>query len=98
MMNQWSSNEKRTNMWNQIVRSASNQGTKFVGFTLQTCDFAPLTRWRRELRKGVFKNTCFVEDLQRACSETPDRSSGPEVFCQKGVLRNFAKFTGKHLC
>ena len=26
-----------------------------------------------------------------------DRSSRP-VFCQKGVLRNFAKFTGKHLC
>ena len=22
----------------------------------------------------------------------------PEVFCQKGVLRNFAKFIGKHLC
>ena len=27
-----------------------------------------------------------------------DRSSNPEVFCKKGVLRNFAKFTGKHLC
>ena len=26
------------------------------------------------------------------------RSSCPEVFCKKGVLRNFAKFTGKHLC
>ena len=26
-----------------------------------------------------------------------DRSSNPEVFCKKGVLRNFAKFTGKHL-
>ena len=26
------------------------------------------------------------------------RSSHPEVFCKKGVLRNFAKFTGKHLC
>ena len=25
------------------------------------------------------------------------RSSRPEVFCKKGVLRNFAKFTGKHL-
>ena len=25
------------------------------------------------------------------------RSSHPEVFCKKGVLRNFAKFTGKHL-
>ena len=22
----------------------------------------------------------------------------PEVFCEKGVLENFAKFTGKHLC
>ena len=26
------------------------------------------------------------------------RSSRPEVFCKKGSLRNFAKFTGKHLC
>ena len=25
-------------------------------------------------------------------------SSRPEVFCKKGVLRNFAKFTGKNLC
>ena len=28
---------------------------------------------------------------------TKTRSSRPEVFCKKGVLRNFAKFTGKHL-
>ena len=27
-----------------------------------------------------------------------DRCSRPEVFCKKGILRNFAKFTGKHLC
>ena len=26
------------------------------------------------------------------------RSSSPEVFCKKGVLRNVTKFTGKHLC
>ena len=26
------------------------------------------------------------------------RSSWPEMFCKKGVLRNFTKFTGKHLC
>ena len=26
------------------------------------------------------------------------RSSSSEMFCRKGVLRNFAKFTGKHLC
>ena len=27
-----------------------------------------------------------------------NRSSRPEVFCEKGFFRNFAKFTGKHLC
>ena len=26
------------------------------------------------------------------------RSSRPEMFCRKGVLRNFAKFTENHLC
>ena len=26
------------------------------------------------------------------------RKQRPEMFCKKGVLRNFAKFTGKHLC
>ena len=26
------------------------------------------------------------------------RKQRPEVFCKKGVLRHFAKFTGKHLC
>ena len=26
------------------------------------------------------------------------RSSHPEAFCKKGVLRNFIKFTEKHLC
>ena len=26
------------------------------------------------------------------------RSSCPEVFCKKGVPKNFAKFTGKYLC
>ena len=26
------------------------------------------------------------------------RSSRPELFCQKGVLKKFAKFTGKRLC
>ena len=26
------------------------------------------------------------------------RSSRPEVFCKNGVVRNFAKFTGKRMC
>ena len=32
------------------------------------------------------------------CKDPSDyRSSRPEVFCKKGVLRNFAKYSGKHL-
>ena len=30
--------------------------------------------------------------------EHKDRSSHPEMLCQKGVLKNVAKFPGKHLC
>ena len=26
------------------------------------------------------------------------RSSGPQAFCKKGILRNFTKLTGKRLC
>ena len=26
------------------------------------------------------------------------RSNRPEVFCKKGILKNFAKILGKHLC
>ena len=26
------------------------------------------------------------------------QKQSPEVFCKKGVLKNFANFTGKHLC
>ena len=29
---------------------------------------------------------------------SPNRSIHPDVFCEKGVLKEFAKFTGKHLC
>ena len=29
---------------------------------------------------------------------TINRSSRPEVFCRKGVLKSFTKFTGKHPC
>ena len=33
------------------------------------------------------------------CKDPSDYSSScPEVFCKKNVLRNFGKFTGKHLC
>ena len=33
-----------------------------------------------------------------SCFLISQGSNRPEVFCKKGVLTNFAKFTGKHLC
>ena len=46
------------------------------------------------------KSPCFLpvktkETKQKTLSFI--RSSRPEVFCKKGVLRNLTKFTGKHL-
>ena len=31
-------------------------------------------------------------------TKSTSRSGRTEVFCKKGDLKNFAKFTGKHLC
>ena len=39
----------------------------------------------------------YNRDVYKDRSDYRYRSSRPEVFCRKGVLRNFAKFTGKHL-
>ena len=43
----------------------------------------------------------FLTVLQNSQENTCARVSVlrcPEVFCKKGVLRNFVEFTGKHLC
>ena len=45
----------------------------------------------------MFLWTCFFVTSQDFAVWTLLRSC-PEMFCKKGVLRNFAKCTGKHLC
>ena len=39
----------------------------------------------------------YYSDHYGETQKTPTRSSRLEVCCKKGVLRLFAKFTGKHL-
>ena len=49
--------------------------------------------WRFRVTNAYSK---FLSKTCSVCSIF--RSIRPNVFCQTGVLRNFAKFTGKHLC
>ena len=47
----------------------------------------------------IFIYSRSMKNLQNiSCCLIWSRSSRPEVFCKKCVLRNFTKFTGKHLC
>ena len=39
----------------------------------------------------------YKKKIENMVRRSDCRSSRPEMFCKKGVLRNFAKFTGKHL-
>ena len=43
-------------------------------------------------------NTSQTSKEQRGGTKRFCRSSRPNVFSEKGVLKNFAKLTGKHLC
>ena len=40
----------------------------------------------------------YPDHISWVLDEGSYRSSCQEVYCKKGVLRNFAKFTGKRLC
>ena len=46
--------------------------------------------------------TCFPVNFEKFLGilfiQNTTRSSRPEVFCKKGGLKNFTKFTTKHLC
>ena len=50
--------------------------------------------WR--LKSWLRKKMAVKNRLKNTKRNT--RSSRPEVFCEKSVLRNFTKFTGKRLC
>ena len=46
----------------------------------------------------LYTLVCAVVQKFHELSFICNQKQPPEVFCEKGVLRNFAKFTGKHLC
>ena len=44
----------------------------------------------------IKNNNVIIEAVSRRCPVK--QKQPPKVFCKKGVLRTFAKFTGNHLC
>ena len=47
--------------------------------------------------KTLTNGRTYWECAQRRSGNGCNQKQPPEVFCKKGGLRNFAKFTGKHL-
>ena len=50
-----------------------------------------------DILSHVFPTSEWVLLLYRH-HQTSYKSSRPDLFCEKGVLKNFLIFTGKHLC
>ena len=53
------------------------------------------------LSQSILQQQMFLKRYGRnsqSLNAVKHRSSRPKVFCEKGVLRNFTKFTRKHLC
>ena len=46
----------------------------------------------------TFMLQLFNKNRETLAKHATCRSSRPEVFCKKVVLRNFTKFTGKYMC
>ena len=59
--------------------------------------FEPFTIFTKSSALGFWMISEYVY-IPRRNRKAADRSSLQEVFCKKGALKNFAKFTGKHLC
>ena len=55
--------------------------------------------WKTKCKYIIFyRGTCRQFDKKTFFISAIYRSKRPGVFCKKDVLKNFAEFTGKHLC
>ena len=69
-------------------------GAKAQG--LRTQDYREFFSFCRSLEPFLQSKASVV--VNGGSYSTSWRSSYPEIFYKKGVPKNFAKFTGKHLC
>ena len=66
---------------------------------LRVCNFFALTALDMVLNTSLSHKLSTQYYNTDVCQDPNDyRSIRPEMFYKKGVIRNFAKFTGKHFC
>ena len=73
--------------WSRIVPLVYHMIIDLVQFEISVSFWL----WFRSQFITRFLSLCWITDGH------PIRSSRQEVFCKKGILKNFAKFAGKHL-
>ena len=85
----------KTNSWTHWRRY--NFLTNIVVFNKENVWITLCVFYQRNMAtKFIMVN--FFQDCQKILFYYTFSSSRPELFCKKGILKNFAKFTGKHLC
>ena len=91
--------------WSLWKKKHNNDEAVFINWSLITLFLNKTNKYENTGYHGMFisckslltsKQQGFIFLLFGSWSLV--RSSYPEVFCKKGVPRNFTKFTGKHLC
>ena len=84
--------EETGRLWNIYKTSIITPNTYIFLFGLRMIYLTRKTQW------NYLWIMLFNQKVIFSIKKNSVTSSPPEVFCQKDVLRNFAKFTGKHLC
>ena len=80
--------------WTSFQKTPTYTYQKTLFLTLLLLVFKIVESLKCLFKYFISTKLCFHYGLTHFMS----RSSHSEVFCKKGVLKNFAKSTGKHLC
>ena len=84
------------NFWNLLLQSFFQEGLREMSSALMRGKKAKMKAWDMDA-SYVFEENPEKYSLT-SCWLQYYRSTRPKMRCEKSVLRNFAKFTGKHLC
>ena len=95
-------------LWTSIFRYENLKIVSFITCELFNRNLSivhPTLFFNSVIAPILFKNSCIkrfhnkeIKSFAACVLSALCRNSRPEVSSEKGVLRNFAKFTGKHLC